>query len=64
MNKIILVTGGARSGKSVFAEKCTDFAAGNRAYIATAHITDEEIARRVKLHRDRRAGNGWNAEGG
>ena len=59
MNKIILVTGGARSGKSVFAEKCTDFAAGNRAYIATAHITDEEMADRVKLHQDRRAGNGW-----
>ena len=59
MNKIILVTGGARSGKSVFAEKCTDFAAGNRAYIATAHITDEEMARRVKVHQDRRAGTGW-----
>ncbi|MBQ9337033.1 MAG: bifunctional adenosylcobinamide kinase/adenosylcobinamide-phosphate guanylyltransferase [Lentisphaeria bacterium] len=59
MNKIILVTGGARSGKSAFAEKCTDFAAGKRAYIATAHITDEEMARRVKTHQGRRAGNGW-----
>ena len=59
MNKIILVTGGARSGKSVFAEKCTDFASGNRAYIATAHITDEEMMRRVKAHRERRTGNGW-----
>lgn len=59
MNKIILVTGGARSGKSVFAEQCTAFAAGNRAYIATAHITDEEMARRVKAHQERRAGNGW-----
>ena len=59
MNKIILVTGGARSGKSVFAEKCTYFAAGNRAYIATAQITDEEMAHRVKIHQERRAGNGW-----
>lgn len=59
MNKIILVTGGTRSGKSVFAEKCTEPAAGNRAYIATAHITDEEMARRVKAHQARRAGNGW-----
>ena len=59
MNKIILVTGGARSGKSVFAEKCTLDHAGKRIYIATAHIFDEEMARRVKLHRERRAGEGW-----
>ena len=59
MSKIILVTGGARSGKSVFAEKCTSEYAGKRAYIATAHIFDEEMAQRVKLHRERRAGEGW-----
>ncbi len=59
MNKIILVTGGARSGKSVFAEKCTADHAGKRAYIATAHIFDEEMEQRVKLHRERRAGEGW-----
>lgn len=59
MNRIILVTGGARSGKSVFAEKCTSEYAGKRAYIATAHIFDEEMERRVKLHRERRAGEGW-----
>ena len=59
MNKIILVTGGARSGKSVFAEKCTAAYAGNRVYIATAQITDDEMARRVKQHQARRAGNGW-----
>jgi len=59
MNRIILVTGGARSGKSVFAEKCTSEYAGKRAYIATAHIFDEEMERRVKLHRERRAGDGW-----
>ncbi|MBO4632666.1 MAG: bifunctional adenosylcobinamide kinase/adenosylcobinamide-phosphate guanylyltransferase [Lentisphaeria bacterium] len=59
MNKIILVTGGARSGKSVFAEKCTADYTGNRVYIATAHIMDEEMKQRVKLHQERRAGNGW-----
>ena len=59
MNRIILVTGGARSGKSVFAEKCTSEYAGKRAYVATAHIFDEEMAQRVKLHRERRAGEGW-----
>ena len=59
MSKIILVTGGARSGKSVFAEKCTSEYAGKRAYIATAHVFDDEMAQRVKLHRERRAGCGW-----
>ena len=59
MSKIILVTGGARSGKSVFAEKCTSEYAGKRAYIATAHVFDDEMAQRVKLHRERRAGLGW-----
>jgi len=59
MNKIILVTGGARSGKSVFAEKCTADHTGKRAYIATAHIMDPEMEQRVKLHQQRRAGQGW-----
>ena len=59
MNKIILVTGGARSGKSVFAENCTADFAGRRAYIATAPVVDEEMKRRVKAHQERRAGNGW-----
>ena len=58
-NKIILVTGGARSGKSVFAENCTAPWQGKRAYIATAHVTDEEMAQRVKLHQERRTAGGW-----
>jgi len=57
--KIILVTGGARSGKSVFAENCTAPWQGKRAYIATAHVTDEEMAQRVKLHQERRIAGGW-----
>lgn len=51
--KIILVTGGARSGKSTFAEsliKDTD----DVLYIATSIVTDEEMQDRVKKHRDRR----------
>ena len=59
MNKIILVTGGARSGKSVFAENCTADFAGRRAYIATAPVVDEEMKSRVKAHQERRTGNGW-----
>lgn len=54
--KIILVTGGARSGKSALAEKLA--AKGQKvAYIATAQIFDDEMAFRVKLHRKRRPAN-------
>ena len=55
MGKIILVTGGARSGKSKFAEKLTlEIGNGRAAYIATAQIFDDEMAHRVKLHQARR----------
>ncbi|MBR2179753.1 MAG: bifunctional adenosylcobinamide kinase/adenosylcobinamide-phosphate guanylyltransferase [Selenomonadaceae bacterium] len=55
MSKIILVTGGARSGKSTFAEKLAlDLTNNNKAYIATAQIFDDEMAQRVKLHQARR----------
>lgn len=59
MGKIILVTGGARSGKSTFAEKLALKIGKNRAaYIATAQIFDDEMESRVKIHRERR-GNEW-----
>lgn len=53
--KIIMVTGGARSGKSVFAEQYAMAQEKKMAYIATAQIYDEEMERRVALHRARRA---------
>ena len=64
MGKLILVTGGARSGKSTFAEKYVLNATGKCAYIATAEILDEEMAERVKLHQARRNNGRWvNFEG-
>ena len=54
MAKIILVTGGARSGKSSFAEKLAGVAGSRVAYIATAEIWDKEMAERVDLHQKRR----------
>lgn len=54
--KIILITGGARSGKSVFAEQYAIGLKEKMAYIATAQVYDEEMERRVALHRERRAG--------
>ena len=56
---IILVTGGARSGKSLFAEKLAlKLGGGRAAYIATAQIFDDEMAYRIKIHKERR-GKNW-----
>lgn len=64
MKKIILITGGQRSGKSTYAEKLTlDLAAGQQAvYMATAKIWDEEFAHRVQLHKERRGPQWINIE--
>lgn len=53
-SKIILVTGGARSGKSAFAERYAAALPGRHAYVATARIFDEEMAQRIAIHRRRR----------
>ena len=52
--KLILVTGGARSGKSTFAENYAGEASGRVIYIATAAGDDEEMRRRIEAHRLRR----------
>lgn len=53
-NELVLVLGGARSGKSEFAEKYVLHAGNLCGYIATAEILDEEMEERVKLHQARR----------
>lgn len=52
--EVILVTGGARSGKSAFAERYAARYGKKIAYIATAQIYDHEMRRRVDLHQARR----------
>ncbi|KEP68149.1 adenosylcobinamide kinase [Thioclava dalianensis] len=54
MSKVILITGGARSGKSALAERHMRSFPGAPVYIATAEIRDDEMAQRVALHRARR----------
>ncbi|MBQ6310551.1 MAG: bifunctional adenosylcobinamide kinase/adenosylcobinamide-phosphate guanylyltransferase [Bacteroidales bacterium] len=54
MKKIILITGGERSGKSSYAESLALETSPNPVYIATAHIWDEEFRHRVQLHKERR----------
>ncbi len=54
MGKIILVTGGTRSGKSTFAEEYVKQYGANIAYIATANIFDGEMKDRIAQHKARR----------
>ena len=53
-SKIVLVTGGSRSGKSVFAEHLLSSYQGTKAYIATAQALDIEMMERIQRHRERR----------
>ncbi|TKI08029.1 bifunctional adenosylcobinamide kinase/adenosylcobinamide-phosphate guanylyltransferase [Martelella alba] len=60
---MILVTGGARSGKSRLAETLAQRANGPVLYIATSLVTDDEMARRVAQHRRDRPGHWRTHEG-
>lgn len=53
-NKITLILGGARSGKSAYAEKLATESNLAVTYIATAQVYDDEFKARVQHHKDRR----------
>jgi adenosylcobinamide kinase/adenosylcobinamide-phosphate guanylyltransferase len=52
-----LILGGARSGKSRFAQQIAEDSGKEVIYIATANILDDEIAARVKHHQTDRPAN-------
>jgi adenosylcobinamide kinase / adenosylcobinamide-phosphate guanylyltransferase len=54
-----LVLGGARSGKSGFAEKLAKETGLKRVYIATAQAFDTEMSERIGKHQNDRASDGW-----
>ncbi|WP_085853937.1 bifunctional adenosylcobinamide kinase/adenosylcobinamide-phosphate guanylyltransferase [Palleronia marisminoris] len=54
MAKSILITGGARSGKSLFAERSIAKMGGAPTYIATARPQDDEMDVRIAAHKARR----------
>ncbi|MCD8139700.1 MAG: bifunctional adenosylcobinamide kinase/adenosylcobinamide-phosphate guanylyltransferase [Planctomycetaceae bacterium] len=55
--RVILVTGGCRSGKSSFALHLADTAGG--VFLATSPVLDDETADRVRRHQEERSGRGW-----
>lgn len=55
--KLIFITGGARSGKSSFAEKIAAETDKEIAYIATAQPLDDEMKIRIKKHKEKRPVN-------
>lgn len=57
-SQIILCSGGARSGKSEFAERLALSTEGRKAYVATGQAFDEEMVDRIKKHQERR-GDIW-----
>lgn len=56
---LILVTGGARSGKSSYALERCESLAEQKAFIATCPVMDQEMAERIEAHRLERQGRGW-----
>lgn len=62
MKRIILITGGARSGKSTYAEQLALSLSPNPVYLATARIWDEEFHQRVIRHQERRGPEWTNIE--
>lgn len=54
MKKIILITGGQRSGKSTKAEALALSLSAHPVYVATAKVWDDEFRERVRRHQERR----------
>lgn len=58
-DELILILGGARSGKSSYAQKLAlELAGADVLYIATAQAFDEEMRERIAVHRAERPA-GW-----
>ena len=57
MSRIVLITGGVRSGKSAYAVKRALEAGEKRCFLATAEPFDDDMKVRIARHREERAGH-------
>jgi adenosylcobinamide kinase / adenosylcobinamide-phosphate guanylyltransferase len=57
--RIVLVTGGCRSGKSAYAQQMAESLPPARVFVATCPVTDDEMRRRIEQHRLSRRDRGW-----
>ncbi len=60
MGQIVYITGGARSGKSSYAQKRAEEHDGALLYVATAEVRDREMVERVERHQAER-GERWHS---
>ena len=54
MSKLFFLLGGVRSGKSEYSENLVSSISEKVAYIATSEIIDDEMKKRIEVHRKRR----------
>lgn len=59
MAKIVLITGGVRSGKSRHALSLAEVYPGQRLFLATSPVVDDEMRQRIVRHQADRHGLGW-----
>lgn len=57
--RIVLVTGGSRSGKSEFARNLAEAVPGRRVFVATCPVVDEEMRDRIEKHKKDRSKSHW-----
>lgn len=62
MAQITFITGGARSGKSRFAQQMAETQSPNPVYLATARVWDEDFRRRIERHQNDRGPHWTNIE--
>lgn len=62
MGKIVLISGGAKSGKSSFSLKYCKRISKNPAFIATAIPFDEEMTTKISLHKKERSNEFFSIE--